>query len=359
MKDLLKKLVTGSIRMARNLFYRHFYRKQIKKEFLLSTDTLPEDYREDIRKYWRRAAGVRVSTDWHRWYTSRNGIRDVRYIPEDLYYCRIEPALNKEQFSVPLSDKSIFDLLMPDFKRPHTITRNVNGIFTDSGYGLMTREQAVEACKVQGEIVIKPTIDSGGGRRVLFFTPGKGDGATVVIEKMFNEYGRDFIIQESVRQHPDLARLNAGSVNTLRILSFLNEDSVVILSTIIRAGLNGCRVDNIVGGGHSLGVDKNGCFRELGFTKYGEIVTELPNGLKFNGMRVPGYSNAVEIVKTAHSKLSQFRLISWDIAIDPDEIPVLIEYNTFYQAINFHQLGNGPLFGDLTDDVLGFVFGKK
>jgi hypothetical protein len=73
---------------------------------------------------------------------------------------------------------------------------------------------------------------------------------------------------------------------------------------------------------------------------------------------VPGYNSAVEIVKKAHLKLGQFRFVSWDIAIDPNETPILIEYNLFYQGINLQQLSNGPLFGEMTDEVLEFVFRK-
>ncbi len=173
MKDLVKKLVTGTIRLARNLFYRRFYRKQIRRQFLAPSDSMSLEYSKEIDSYWQKF-GVRIKKDWHRWYSSRNGLKDVRYIPEDLYYCRIEPALNKEQLVFTMADKTNFDLLMPDFKRPATVIRNVNGMFLTSDFELITKEKAIDFCSGTREIVIKPTLISGGGRKIEFIVPGEG-----------------------------------------------------------------------------------------------------------------------------------------------------------------------------------------
>ena len=52
------------------------------------------------------------------------------------------------------------------------------------------------------------------------------------------------------------------------------------------------------------------------------------------------------------------KLCSWDIAIRKDGIPVLIEANMTFGEIDFHQMCNGPILGDLTEDILNEVFGK-
>ena len=48
--------------------------------------------------------------------------------------------------------------------------------------------------------------------------------------------------------------------------------------------------------------------------------------------------------------------MSWDIAIDEDGNPVLIEANMRKGSVNFHQFNNGPLFGELTERVLNEIF---
>lgn len=67
----------------------------------------------------------------------------------------------------------------------------------------------------------------------------------------------------------------------------------------------------------------------------------------------------LDIIKQYHIKLAHFKLIAWDFATDKDGNPVLIEYNLRFQVINFLEMNNGPLFGDLTDEVLKEVFGRK
>ena len=54
-----------------------------------------------------------------------------------------------------------------------------------------------------------------------------------------------------------------------------------------------------------------------------------------------------------------FRLISWDIALDKNNNPIIIEANLKYGEIDFHQLNNGPLFGDDTKEILNEVFVHK
>ena len=54
--------------------------------------------------------------------------------------------------------------------------------------------------------------------------------------------------------------------------------------------------------------------------------------------------------------MAHFRLISWDVAIDENAEPVLIEANLQMGDIDILQPVNGPLFGELTDDVLREVF---
>ena len=51
-------------------------------------------------------------------------------------------------------------------------------------------------------------------------------------------------------------------------------------------------------------------------------------------------------------------MISWDIAIGEDELPVLIEANLYFGQLDFHQLNNGPLFGEDTEEILHEVFAK-
>lgn len=53
------------------------------------------------------------------------------------------------------------------------------------------------------------------------------------------------------------------------------------------------------------------------------------------------------------------RLVSWDLAINEAGHPVFIECNLTWTGTVSLQIPNGPLLGDLTDDVLKEVFANS
>ena len=103
----------------------------------------------------------------------------------------------------------------------------------------------------------------------------------------------------------------------------------------------------------------NGQLKEVAYNAHGEMFSEHPQGYHFSDCIVPSYQKAVEMVKHCHEKLGHFRLVSWDVAIDKDGEPILIEANMRNGECDFHQFNNGPLFGELTDQVLREVFARK
>jgi len=96
--------------------------------------------------------------------------------------------------------------------------------------------------------------------------------------------------------------------------------------------------------------------------KVGKIVSiekHPDSGLIFEGYEVPGYQKCRDAVPMLHAQMPRFRLVSWDFAIDPDGEPVLIEANLHYGELDFHQINNGPIFGEDTEKILKEVFNKR
>lgn len=83
-----------------------------------------------------------------------------------------------------------------------------------------------------------------------------------------------------------------------------------------------------------------------------ERVTVLPTGVDLSeGLEVPGYNDVVETAKTAHIQTPQIKMISWDIAVDESAEAVIIEAN-YGGDLKLHQALTGPLFGDMTKEIL-------
>ncbi len=86
--------------------------------------------------------------------------------------------------------------------------------------------------------------------------------------------------------------------------------------------------------------------------------THPTTGLRFENYSIPGYGACKDLVTNlAYRFLQVSQLISWDLAIDEKGRPVLIEVNLKYGDIDFHQIANGLLFGELSSDVLKAVIG--
>ncbi|UWX56574.1 hypothetical protein NYZ99_07325 [Maribacter litopenaei] len=228
----------------------------------------------------------------------------------------MEPQLNNKTYKKVLSDKNLLEYLFNEVKQPKTILKNIGGLF-QADNKLISINQAIKLCESSNEIVIKPSLDSGGGKNVRVYNVEDllGSGESSFIE-LFKLYKKDFIIQERVNQNELMAALNPSSLNTFRVMSFINNDRVNILSSIIRMGRKGAFTDNSSSGGISCGVNYDGTLTAMGFTSNGKPYYETDSGLEFKEVKLPFMDKVKESVTLLHQKVPYFRLVSWDLAID-------------------------------------------
>ena len=169
------------------------------------------------------------------------------------------------------------------------------------------------------------------------------------------------VVQAGIKQSAILSSINKDSVNTARLLSLLKKDgSVKIYSSILRMGIKGAKVDNASSGGISCGINEDGHLKSIAYSNTGVKYYEHPSThAKFSDFTIPNFQKMKDIVIETHPKLPHFRLIGWDIACDDLNEPVLIEANLCDSELDFHQLNNGPVFGEDTESILSEVFNCK
>ena len=116
-------------------------------------------------------------------------------------------------------------------------------------------------------------------------------------------------------------------------------------------------VDNQCAGGISTVIGEDG---KLGKTAFGGFtadgVEKTDSGTILEGFEIPSYHKAVETVKGLHYQLPFFNLIGWDVAIDEEGDPVVIEWNTF---TGLSQSAFGPGFGKYTERILRELWNKE
>lgn len=283
----------------------------------------------------------------------REGERLCEYMPDDFYSLFIDEYFGNPQHSRPTDDKNLYDLFFHDINRPKTIFRKINHIILDEYYKEITIDDAIRLARENGEVILKLSRFSYGGKGIMFWNSTTDDEAKL---KEYLLICGDVVCQEVVKQHPELARLNASSLNTIRIMTLMLHGKVHMLSSVIRMGKNGARVDNASSGGIICGIRPNGHLKEVAFDTAANVYMRHPEGTAFKSVIIPNFNECIDIVICLAKRFGTIsRLISWDMAITENSVPSLIEMN-FAGELDFHQLCNGPIFGEMTREVLDDVF---
>lgn len=154
--------------------------------------------------------------------------------------------------------------------------------------------------------------------------------------------GRDCIIQPCLENHSSLKPLSDGSLVVFRVITGIDRGGrVAVIDALAQfpcGGLGAPFIFAAVGSGGNVRSPR---------LRGSEPVTQHPDtGASLEGIRVPLWSEALELVVRAHGQVpefSRFVFLGWDVAIT-GEGPLLIETNAGWGAVN-HQLGDGVPLG--------------
>lgn len=350
LNDLYSKLYKTII----NYTYRYKELKNFK-----NVKKIDNEYKSEIKKYWEKY-GIKVDFREFSFYSSRMKNKDVRYITKKIFHSNIEPYYNNLRLKEAFMDKNYLDLYLKGATLPFNIVRNINGVFLNNEFELLNQEQVLDLVLKEQDVVIKPTVESGGGRQIIFCDGNDKEKVKKEILEYINKNNKDYCIQRVIKQHDKFKSFNKTSVNTLRILSFLYNGGVHILYSVLRVGKEGSKLDNASAGGYEIAIDKSGMFTDYIVNINNEIVNKTNEKYKLKGKKVPFYDKIVKEIKRLHPMLAHYKLIGWDVTVDEEERPVIIEVNLEDIGMsNISQAVNGPLFGEMTDEVVLEVFAKR
>lgn len=352
----IKKIISSCFYILKTWRTKYNTDKQFKKlTHSVELKPLTKEQEQEIKSYYKKKLGVKVSTKWHRFAYSLTGIYDKHILPNDLYVGYIQPALIDYRMKIAYDDKNVFSRLLPFANHPRKIVQCANGLFYNAD-GTMTRQQAIGLCKDIDEAIIKPTFsNSGKNVEKLVVKNGITNIDNCTIEEVFDKYGKNFVVEELARQHPAMASLNPSSLNTLRVITFRKDDEILICMVICRIGKPGNVVDNFSLGGIVCVVKEDGYLSEYAYAKgCAEKVDRTYTNIRLKDFHIPGFENVKQFVRKAHLAMPQFLLLGWDIAIGEDEQPIFIEYNTNFGNIMLIEQ-SVALFGKYTDEILPIV----
>lgn len=135
----------------------------------------------------------------------------------------------------------------------------------------------------------------------------------------------NYIVEEYITQHPELDNIYGRAINTLRLITLNTQGCISLpLSGMIRFGMHGREIN---APGMEVLVDNN-----TGYTKscgYEETVlseSHPDTGVVFQGIKLPYYEEAKNLVVAAAKLMPELPFIGWDIAFTPNG-PEIVEGN--------------------------------
>jgi hypothetical protein len=158
---------------------------------------------------------------------------------------------------------------------------------------------------------------------------------------------RSYVIEPVFSQHAALSELYPASVNTIRISTYLDKNGdVMIKHRLLRVGSRGRRIVNSGSEDIDIYLDSNGCAISDAKDGIGFYAGEKhpDTGFRYRDLQVPSMEKAEAYCKKQHLSFPYLRFVGWDLYIDEQAEPGLIEWNAVKPNLWQHEAYLGPLW---------------
>lgn len=261
-------------------------------------------------------------------------------------YFSILGYLNNRTYRVCCDDKIMSNHIFRDYLKREYLDMRVAGA------------DGFERFCVGKDFVFAKVPDSYGGKGVKKITVSDITDYTALYKELMAD--RYFLIEEAIKQHPELNAINPGAVSNVRIITVLKDCKVYVYEMVLRLDDGSSDLISCT--------DLETLINEKG-ESVGPVVDDELNvyekhpvtGFDFKNIKVPMMKEAIELALEAALLTPDVRLIGWDIAIS-EKGPVIIEVNEYpcytnYQYYIMHNDGKMKYL-DRLKDILGDEFAK-
>jgi hypothetical protein len=325
----------------------------------MSNCSLDIPYLLQVREYYESIGASLIAPHVHILIDDRLNIKNPSFLPDSLRKKAIW-TLNSSRMHSAYSEKTLYPVMVRTNRQPRNVLRCASGAyFDDKNRSFASLPYTVLENGV--EYIIKPsgTNDGEGVRSII--RNGDScllDGVPTGIANAVAPYGKNFVVQERIRQHPMLAQIHPRSVNTLRLVTLRWKGKIHFLGGFARFGTAESIKDNAGTGGICIGIDSNGCLMKYAVDIKGQLHYSHPTtgfDIRHNTIEIPNYESIENFVVSLHEDILHHDFVSWDIAVGTDGQPIFLEYN-FGGVLWLYQLATGePIFRELSDEVLPYV----
>lgn len=313
---------------------------QILKNIELEKGNLSRHLVKKCNQYAEDTLGSKVYAPWLYVYTIIANEFKEGWIPDNFYGEVVVPKL-KGSYGKIASLKPLNSLVFNSDSFPDVISF-ANGIFFDSNYTPIKKEEVPRRLFFNSNKVIYKLDNSLQGKGIYFFDKDNFNASE--IQKLGNG-----LFQNYISQHDSLAAFSDSSVSTLRITTTSSDEGdISIRASYLRLGGEG---DTYIKSSTHIRVPvnlANGLLNNIGYTtQWREIKHHPSSNKKFEGFYYPNFLEACLLVKKLHKKVPYVRCIGWDIAVNQEGTPMVMEWNGKHNDIKFSEATQGPCFADL------------
>ena len=320
---------------------------------------LTEEEIKAIDEFWGKYSFAYPVIDYDSFkiFKNRCGHFDVRHCPGAVRWNILERFFSNQAYFQAHQNKGLYRLMYPNVNQPKTVLRRMAALLYDENYETMNYKEAykllLDELNSGHDLIIKPS-GIGGGKMIEFLYAADNNTEEDIKEAIKPLGTIAMVVQHVLKQSPFMDQFNPTSLNTIRVTTLLFKGKVIPLGALIRMGAPGSKLDNYTQGGAVLGVDvKTGICNKWAMTHDLQRVTTLPSGLVLDAedLHIPNFDKIVEAVVRMHYLTPYNRLISWDMALDENNVPTMIE-NNFAGSLQLHEAVGGPLFGEYMEEIL-------
>jgi hypothetical protein len=315
--------------------------------------TLRQLYRDGrrLRRRDARAAfdyaqarfGSRRNVLWLLVYSTVRGEFHDGWFPSDLHRQVVLPRINGAVGSLSAA-KTLAARLFPSDAWPDT-GYLINGTFYDRAMQPIAAPRLLETLfGDRRELIVKGDV-SRKGRNVRII-PRELE---TLMQLRGSWHGRPLTFQERILPHAAFDEIAPGAAATVRLISVREANGTVTVrgghfrfpgadELLVRSSqAYRCAVDTV-----------NGCLGSEFVTAQWQRVSHHPrSGRRFERIPIPGYRAAAELVCALHARVPQLAMIGWDLMIDEQARPRLLEWNGVAPGIVTSEAFCGPHFADL------------
>jgi hypothetical protein len=346
--SILKKVIKE--RLEEGYSYRYHYNSN-----RIATDTLHSlvqekgEFSKRLKKkadeYATEVLGSKKFAPWLYVYSHFSGEFKEGWIPDNFYgkvvIPKIQGSYGKTSFLKPLTNRLFQQEIGPD------LGYYIHGKWLDTNYNPIREEEVRKLLFAETDKVICKLDQSSQGKGIHVIH--QKDFNLSIIEKLGNG-----VIQKFIQQHNFFNAFTPNSVATIRLTTVIdNESEISLRAAYLRLGQK--KNTHITSDSHiRVAIDmKTGRLDSLGYLpNWHQITTHPDTQERFEAKQIPSFKQCTELVLELHKKMPMVKAIGWDIIVDANNAPIVMEWNGYSNDIKFSEASQGPCFKDLGWDKL-------